>query len=199
MTEVRLEPFDVIARYAEIPTAFLVTSLLQPLQVAEAPGGFVLEERRVATPFIKNYDAIPENHPTDWARMLDTSGWQIFSAFVQGVRVGGAIAFVSHDKASPASPFADLWDLRVAPGCRRTGVASAIFNAVEEWALKNKCATLRIETQHINVAACQFYAHHGCELHLAKPGAYPDFPNEIRLIWYKPRARFLRARSMVQP
>lgn len=192
MTEVRLETIDVIDAYAAIPTAFLVTSVLQPLPDASTPSGFVLEERRAPEQFVKNYDAIPDNHPTDWPKLLDTSSWQIFSAFEHGARVGGAIAFVSPADGSKDGPFADLWDLRVAPGCRRTGAASALFLAIEQWALKKRCATLRIETQHINMAACRFYAHQGCELRLVKPGAYPDFPDEIRLIWYKPRSQFRR-------
>jgi len=185
MTEVRLETFDAIDGYARIPTAFLVTSLLLPLPHDGAPSGFVLEERSAPSPFVKNYDAIPDNHPTDWPKHFDTAQWQLFSAFQGITRVGGAVAFVTPGTNASDAPFAELWDLRVSPTSRRTGVGTAVFRAVQRWAADSGCGVVRIETQHINVAACRFYERQGCTLHSVRAGAYPDFPGEVRLIWYK--------------
>jgi hypothetical protein len=42
-----------------------------------------------------------------------------------------------------------------------------------------------VETQNVNVAACRFYEGHGCLLEQANPGAYPQLPEEIQLIFSK--------------
>ena len=44
---------------------------------------------------------------------------------------------------------------------------------------------MKIETQNINVVACKFYAGQGCTLGAADRFAYPELPDEVRLLWYK--------------
>jgi hypothetical protein len=44
---------------------------------------------------------------------------------------------------------------------------------------------LKIETQNTNVGACRFYERQGCELRAIHRAAYPQFPEEIQLLWYK--------------
>ena len=78
-----------------------------------------------------------------------------------------------------------LWDIRVAPPFRRTGVGRHLFDAVETWARPQGCRELKIETQDVNVAACRFYAAMGCELRVVRPGAYPEHPEETQMLWYK--------------
>ncbi|MBC8087543.1 MAG: GNAT family N-acetyltransferase [Phycisphaerae bacterium] len=183
MIEVRRETFREMHRYAEVRTAFLVMSVLQPVPDASVAAGFALEEHAVSTPYVKDYDAIAENHPADWSEYFDTTHWQLFSAFHEGIRVGGAIAFVAAAADGEQASLATLWDLRVSPEHRRNGVATALFRGVEIWAAASGCEALHIETQNINVAACRFYARQGCTLHAVRPGAYTDFPDEVRLIY----------------
>ena len=45
---------------------------------------------------------------------------------------------------------------------------------------------LKVETQHVNVAACRFYGRRGCTLGAVHRDAYPSLPDEIQLLWYKP-------------
>jgi GNAT superfamily N-acetyltransferase len=78
-----------------------------------------------------------------------------------------------------------LWDIRVAPDARGKGIGSALFERVEAWAKANGCCQLKVETQNINVRACDFYARHGCELRVVHDGAYPALPEETQLLWYK--------------
>lgn len=49
-----------------------------------------------------------------------------------------------------------LWDIRVAPDARGKGIGSALFERVEVWAKANGCCQLKVETQNINVRACDF-------------------------------------------
>ena len=78
---------------------------------------------------------------------------------------------------------AALWDIRVAPEWRGQGVGSMFFEHVVRYARSAGCAELKIETQDINVNACNFYAKHGCRLVKVVPGAYPDWPNEVEFNW----------------
>lgn len=185
MIEVRRELFDAILAYAEVPTAFCVTSQLRPLHEGDLSSGFVLEERVVAQSYMKDYDSIPGNRPAEWATHFDTENWQLFSAFEADERVGGAIAFIIDKSGSNTTQTAELWDLRVAPLRRRSGVATRLFASVESWAVNNECSALLIETQNINVAACRFYQRQGCTLHSVQTHTYPEFPDEIRLVWRK--------------
>jgi ribosomal protein S18 acetylase RimI-like enzyme len=80
---------------------------------------------------------------------------------------------------------AALWDIRVAPAHRGRHVGTALFEAAEETAIQRGCRVLKVETQNNNVAACRLYAARGCTLSSVEPGAYPDYPDEIRLTWSK--------------
>jgi hypothetical protein len=44
---------------------------------------------------------------------------------------------------------------------------------------------IEVETQNINVPACRFYARMGCRLGAVDRQAYPEFPNEVQLLFYK--------------
>ncbi len=76
-----------------------------------------------------------------------------------------------------------LWDLRVHPDHRRTGVGQRIFVAAVDWARQHDCVELKIETQNVNVPACRFYARQGCRLGSIVSHAYAELPDEIQLIW----------------
>lgn len=114
--------------------------------------------------------------------------WGLFSAFVAGVRVGGAaIAFRSQgvEMLEGRDDLAALWDIRVAPKMRGKGVGSALLRAAEKWASAQGATSMKVETQNINVPACRFYDRHGFVLGAANEGAYPDSPEETQLLWYK--------------
>ena len=78
-----------------------------------------------------------------------------------------------------------LWDIRVSPDARRQGVGSTLFENVEAWALLHGCRQLKIETQNTNVPACRFYERQGCHLRAIHRAVYPEFPEEVQLLWYK--------------
>ena len=83
------------------------------------------------------------------------------------------------------SDLAVLWDIRVQPDARRSGVGSALFEAAERWSREQGCAQLKVETQNTNAPACRFYQRHGCRLARVNRNAYPTLPEEIQLLWYK--------------
>ena len=108
------------------------------------------------------------------------------AAYLAGVRVAGAVVAIRTeglDLLEGREDLALLWDLRVAPESRNRGIGSALFAAAVRWSRARGCAQLEVETQNINVSACNFYARRGCRLEAVHHDAYPDLPDEIQLLW----------------
>jgi GNAT superfamily N-acetyltransferase len=61
-----------------------------------------------------------------------------------------------------------------------------LIEAAEAAARNAGCRSLEIETQDINVPACRLYARCGYVLSAVTTDAYPEAPNEARLLWRKP-------------
>lgn len=171
-----------LAAYATVPIAFEVRGVLDVDAPDGGLGGLALRYRPLARPWVKDYDAPPAGTPpTRWAERVDLGGWGVLVARVDGERVGGAVV------APPASVTeATLWDIRVAPEWRGRGVVgAALFEAAEAWARSRGATALVVETQSVNVAACRFYARRGCVLAAVDRFAYPELPDEVRLVWRK--------------
>jgi len=186
--EITEEDITTLGEYARIPIAFEVSRILEVTAHGNGLGTFVLSELDLNVPYIKDYDAIEGEGPAHWADRFDVSNWGLFAARVEGKRVGGAaVAFKTPglDMLEGRADLAVLWDIRVAPEVRGRGVGSSLFCAAEMWAKARGCQQLKIETQNINVRACKFYARQGCVLGAVNRLAYPEFPNEVQLLWYK--------------
>ena len=194
IVEVSEESPAALVELARIPISFEVRSVLGVAGPDEG-GDFVLTERSLSVPYVKDYDAIGGEGPTRWARRFDVSKWGFLAARVEGRPVGAAtVAFDTPgvDMLEGRRDLAVLWDLRVAPDARGQGVGSALFRAAEAWARARGCTELKIETQNINVPACRFYAAQGCVLRAVDRDAYPELPDEIQLLWYKELGRIRR-------
>jgi GNAT superfamily N-acetyltransferase len=172
--------------YAQIRMSLEVLQVLDVVALNDGLGGFTLSERKLQVPYLKDYDAI--ENPLQWPRSFDMSNWGVFVARSESLRLGGAI--VAFDTAGltmleDRRDIAVLWDIRVAAEARGQGVGTTLFRAVEKWAVAQGCRKLKVETQNINVPACRFYAKQGCVLRAIHRFAYPEFPNEAQLLWYK--------------
>ena len=179
-------PIASVGELARVPIAFTVDRACEAS--ASEGGGFVLSERPIEPAYLKDYDSIPGEGPTQWARRFDVSAWGFVRARSNGELIGGAVvAFGSADVTmlEGRQDLSVLWDIRVAPEVRRQGVGAALFEAVVAWALARNCRQLKIETQNINVAACRFYARQGCVLGAVNRSAYPQLPGEVQFLWYK--------------
>lgn len=184
--DVAEEPMTALAEYARLPIAFRVDRVLDV--TARGDGGFALSARRLQVPYVKDYDAVDGEGPLHWTRRFDVSNWTLFTARVDGNRMGGAAVAFDTPGLTMLEGRRDLsllWDIRVVPDARGKGIGSALFERVEAWAQARGCRQLKVETQNINVRACGFYARNGCELRLVHRAAYPDLPEEIQLLWYK--------------
>src|SRR5215469_16054670 len=182
------EPIDRLDEHARIPIAFTVERILAVSIPNAGLGGLRLNETAVERPWVKDYDGVRGEGPTRWPKRFDTSRWGLIAARDGGDRIGGAVvAFNTRGvyMLEGRPDIAVLWDLRVRPEARSSGVGSALFRAAEEWSRRRGCRTLKVETQNINLPACRFYVHMGCTLAAIDRQAYADLPNEVQLIWVK--------------
>jgi GNAT superfamily N-acetyltransferase len=182
------DPIDRLDRHADIPISFRVERVLELSSPDSGLGGIVLTEVDVASPWIKDYDAEDGEGPTRWLKRFDTSNWGLLNAYQGSARVGGAvIAFRAPgvNMLEGRDDVAALWDIRVRPEYRSTGVGASLFRATESWIRTRGGRTLKIETQNINIGACRFYARMGCTLVAIDRRAYRDLPHEAQLIWLK--------------
>lgn len=186
--EISEQPLAALREYASVPIAFEVRIVLDVAEQGKSLGEFVLTERSLDVPYVKDYDVIVGEQPHLWASRFDVSNWGVLMAQVEGQRVGGAVvAFNTPDlfMLEGRDDLAVLWDIRVSPEARGQGVGSALFRAAEAWAEARGCRHLKVETQNINVPACRFYTRQGCVLTAVESSAYPELPEEIQLLWYK--------------
>lgn len=177
-----------LEEYATVSIAFVVDRILQVTVADGGLGGLQLTETAVTDPYLKDNDALAGAAPLRWAERFDTSNWGLICGRRDGSMVGGAaIAFNTPDVCmlGGRDDIAVLWDIRVSPGERGTGVGSALFQAAADWAAVRGCGWLKIETQNVNAAACRFYHKMGCTLGAIDMFAYPELPGEVQLLWWK--------------
>lgn len=177
---------DRLRSYGEIPIAFTVKSTYRVSANVPEPSGWRVTEERVERPFVKDYDEGDER-PLRWAQKWDLTNWVILAAFGNGMRLGGAVVAWNTpgvDLLEGRADLAVLWDLRVHPDYRRQGIGQRLFDHAVAWARAKGCRQLKVETQSINVPACKFYAKQGCYLGVVQHGAYPEYPDEVQLLWY---------------
>ena len=180
---------DRIAEYIAVPSCFLVRSRFDVDLVDCGLGGMILREVPVDPPYIKDYDSQGEL-PTDWPLKFDVRNWGFFLAN-DGARVVGAAA-VAFDTTGvfmleARRDLSVLWDIRVAPEMQRRGVGRLLFEHAVSWSRARGCTQMKIETQNVNVPACGFYHHMGCqlgEIHRYGYAAIPAVAQEMMLNWY---------------
>ena len=142
-------------------------------------------EAPLGQPLTKDFDG--DEPVMSWHRFGDISHWGIFAAFSDEHRVGGAV--VAHDSPGihmleEREDLAVLWDLRVHPSVRRSGVGTRLLDRAIQFARASGCSFLKVESQNTNPAACRFYAKRGLHLGGLRRGVYPQYPDEVQLLWY---------------
>lgn len=187
-TQIIEESDEVLPEYGRIPISFEVRSVFDVQLLEGGLKGFLLSERPVVPPWVKDYDGFKGEGPTRWADQWNISNWGFISAFVNSSRQGGCV--IAHDtpgvhKLEGRTDIAALWDIRVAPLYRGQGIGGHLVEEALSWAKRHNCRMLKVETQNINVPACRFYAKHGFRLGAVNRYAYTECPDETELIWCK--------------
>lgn len=169
--------------YAAVSIAFEVTEVID-LRSLQPGTPALLKTRAISSPYTKDYDALPGNHPSQWRTQFPVTAWTILTAHDAGRQIGGAILVPEAELVTdPMSML--LWDLRVAPEFRRRGIGRALLTKVEATVLSRRRQLLYVETQDVNVGACRFYAHCGFLPDRITRGVYPQLPDESRILWRK--------------
>ena len=186
--EISLEAPDALAAYASVPISYRVEEVLDTQLAPEGGRLLPYRSRRLDVPFVKDYDALPGNHPLDWAARFDVLGWGVFAARTDGERVGGVVVIpptADVEMLDGRDDLALLWDIRVTPKVRNRGIGTALLDAATSWARARGARVLKVETQNTNVPACWFYARNGFTLRTIDADAYPELAGEVQLLWYK--------------
>jgi GNAT superfamily N-acetyltransferase len=173
---------SALDEYARVPIAFETHSRIEVLTPPNAP--VTISERLLDVPLLKDYDAL--EGPRNWSHRFDVSRWTFFGAYDGDERVGGAVVIMRSPEIQlldGRDDLALLWDIRVAPHVRRTGVGAALMRAVKRWATSHGASQLKVETQDVNPAACRFYERQGFVLVAVNRQAYAECPDETQLLW----------------
>ena len=177
--------------YAEIPISFKVESIFQVEAINQGLGGFSIVEKKVK-PYLKDYDRQSDNgdRPVGWAKKFDVSKWGFFLAKDGPLVLGGAAVVVDTPTVNMLENRRDLavlWDIRVYPSRRRSGIGTLLFRYAADWARRRGYKQLKAETQNVNVPACRFYAKQGCELGAIHRYGYvssSEVAHEAMFLWY---------------
>ncbi len=171
--------------YSQISIAFRVESIYRIKD--NGLTGIELCEEKVKNPYIKDYDTAKGEGPTRWFKRFDVSDWAIFRVFEDGRAVGGAVVAPGFLVGDLDKRFSQLFDIRVEPEKRGTGIGTLLLKNVNEYLRRLDVKYLKIETQNTNVPACKFYRQQGCSLGSIERYAYHDYADvehEVRLLWY---------------
>ncbi len=180
---------ESLEAYSTVPISFQVKSRLSVDLLGAGLGGVALREVQVIPPYVRDYDETKGAGPMRWLQRFNTSNWVLFLACEGGVPVGGAtVAFHTPEvrMLRGREDVSVLWDIRVRPADRRSGVGTAVFVEAAKWSRHRNCKHMKVETQNVNVPACRFYARQGCSLGEIDRFAYsePHLAHEVMLVWY---------------
>jgi len=186
--DISVESQSILEVYATVPMVFENHSVYDVIQLQGSKQKLTLVERPLTDPFTKDYDAVDGDSPLTWSQQFDLTNWGFIVARNGSEIVGGAtIAHNTPDvnMLEGRLDLAVLWDIRVTPKFKGNQIGRKLFHSSERWAASKGCQTLKIETQNNNVGACKFYVKMGCQLGTINRFAYPEFPDESQILWYK--------------
>ena len=117
---------------------------------------------------------------------FDDAEWRKRTAYMSGDRGVGFLAMDNNTPCGIIGAFADEDDpgiaqivsMWVAPTQRRSGLGTALINAVRSWAHARGVRTLRLMVTSCNHAAMKFYTRNGFTM-TGKTGPYPNDPSII--------------------
>lgn len=188
MLRLREADASVVHTWDRVPIRFRVDARVDLDRIERRVAGPVVPTIPVPEPWDKDYDANPAGHPRSWLQIEDLPHWGFLIAERDGLPVGGAVVGLEGPEKRARSRHPDvaiLWDIRVAPEVRGTGVGTRLFEGACAWAGARGRKRLLVETQDNNVGANRFYASRGCSLGQVNHGVYADFPDEAQMIWFR--------------
>ncbi len=188
IVELSAEGPDIYEEYIRVPMYVDVDSILDLESMDNGNQGFMLTEKKMASPYRKVYEDT-EDSPIPRNGRWDLSNWGFFAARKDGVLIGGCVVAMKTEQIhmlEGRSDMAVLWDIRVHPQQKHLGIGTKLFQMARGHAEAGGCNWMKIETQNVNVSACRFYRRQGCHLGGIVRHAYREYPEEVQLLWYLP-------------
>lgn len=132
---------------------------------------FTLQEVFVDPPFYKNLGDHTFTQAEIEAKVHSTEGGYV--AFADGQLTGAILLDVEEERA-----VARVVLIVVGRQFRRYGIGSLLLSCASDWARKQGCWAIFLETQNNNYPAIQFYLRNGMEIWSLNPHFYPPGPTE---------------------
>ncbi len=185
LKEISIQDID---EYLKVPITLEIHRVLEVKLEDDGLKGIQLVEKELEESYIKDYD--DDSDIEGLKDKFDMSNWGFFIASMEDENVGGVI--IAYDTPginmlSGRDDLAVVWDIRVHPEHRGRGIGHMLFQKAVDWSKERDCKLLKVETQNINVPACNFYVKEGCELGCIDRYAYSGderLSHETMLIWY---------------
>jgi len=131
---------------------------------------FELVETPVDPPLYKAYSEFERTLAGVEARLCNSNG---YVALADG-QVAGAVLLNVEEWRSVAH----IEDIIVGRQFRRYGIGSLLLSCACDWARKQGCWAILLETQNVNYPAIQFYLRNGLEIWSINQHFYPPGPVE---------------------
>ena len=174
---------DRLEEYDKIPFYYDTDKKYELKKIDNGLGGILLELVDVPH-FHKDFGERSE----DWKRLFDLFSWKFFVAFNEEEKMIGGCTIVTNtpncNMLEGRKDLAVLWDIRILEEYRHKGIGQHLFDMAKSFAKENGFKQLKVECQNTNPAAVNFYHKQGMELCAIYEHAYPDYPNEVQLLWY---------------
>lgn len=126
---------------------------IRPARSGDAEALYLLNREEMG------YDYPPERTAARLERLLDSAIDRIFVAEAGGEVVGYVHA--QHYELLYADPMKNIMGIAVSSAHKRKGIGAALLKSVEEWALSDGCAGIRLVSGATRLSAHEFYRRCG--------------------------------------
>lgn len=176
-------PLDQLDKYENISFTYKTTNKYELKRVNNGLGGILLELIEVPE-YYKDFGS-KVNH---WRKMFDLKNWKFFVAYNENNKIIAgctvAINTPNCNMLEGRDDLALLWDIRVDEKYKHKGIGQCLFYMAKSYAVENGFKQLKVECQNTNPSAVNFYHKQGMKLCAINEYAYPEYPDEVQLLWY---------------
>lgn len=168
-------------KYGNIPFKYTTNTILDLAKIDNGLGGILLTPRNI------HYEKDFENGVNRWKKKFDLTNWKIFGAYDDQNLIAGCVVATKTDNVNMLEgrdDLAVLWEIRVSEEYKHQGIGQHLFDMAKKFAIENNFKQLKIECQNTNYNAVRFYHKQGAVLSAINEYAYPDYPDEVQLLWY---------------
>ena len=174
---------EQLGEYGSISFYYKTNKKYQLKKVNNGLGGINLELIDVIE-FYKDFGSNVDH----WKEMFDLSNWKFFAAYNEhNEMIAGCTVATKTNNCNMLEnrdDLAVLWDIRVLDEYKHKGIGQKLFDLAKNYVQESGFKQLKVECQNTNPAAVNFYHKQGMKLCAINEYAYPEYPNEIQLLWY---------------